>query len=373
MKLDIDIIRFLMIFAAAIFSSIAIFLSTWLIFQHQRHFTNAPVQSKITGILWMVPIYSIDSFISLVFPSAAIYVDMLRDCYEAYVLYLFLALMLSYLKTDTITNELMDSFESSESRNFLRYCKFGTLQYCVIRPCTTFVAIILHWLHLYDESELGWRNGYIYVFLIINISVLYAFGALAAFYSRMKSKLKPFKPIGKFLCIKFIIFFVFWQSILINSLVQAGILRGMGEYSAESLSGQLQDLLICLEMLLLSLAHLQSFSYLPFTSNSFSYLSFASKAADMELRHSLLEEASHAEGRSVLAIHFAADCAIRDFNDSMPVIHIPAGFTPSQGSVVFSDPAVRLKLFKQSERRNTGQSSREKEEKNHDHKNDANT
>lgn len=72
MNLDIEMIRYLMIFSAAIFSGIAIFMSTWLIFQHQRHFTNRPVQSKITGILWMVPIYSIDSFISLVFPSFAV-------------------------------------------------------------------------------------------------------------------------------------------------------------------------------------------------------------------------------------------------------------------------------------------------------------
>lgn len=45
----------------------------------------------------MVPIYAIDSFVSLRFKEAALYVDMLRDCYEGYALYLFLALMVGYL------------------------------------------------------------------------------------------------------------------------------------------------------------------------------------------------------------------------------------------------------------------------------------
>ena len=27
-------------------------------------------------------------------------------------------------------------------KEFLRYCKFGTLQYCVIKPLATFIAII---------------------------------------------------------------------------------------------------------------------------------------------------------------------------------------------------------------------------------------
>lgn len=45
----------------------------------------------------MVPIYAVDSFVSLRFKEAALYVDMLRDCYEGYALYLFLALMVGYL------------------------------------------------------------------------------------------------------------------------------------------------------------------------------------------------------------------------------------------------------------------------------------
>ena len=68
-----------------------------LIFKHLKYFSKPLVQSKIVGILWMVPIYAIDSYLSLCNKNLAPYLDMLRDCYEAYVLYLFLALLMSYI------------------------------------------------------------------------------------------------------------------------------------------------------------------------------------------------------------------------------------------------------------------------------------
>jgi hypothetical protein len=55
------------------------------------------IQRKIMGLLWMVPIFAVDSWLSLRFKSASVYLDMFRDCYEAYVIYLFLALMIAYL------------------------------------------------------------------------------------------------------------------------------------------------------------------------------------------------------------------------------------------------------------------------------------
>lgn len=115
---------------SGICTGIATLLSAVLIQQHMRYFSKPLVQSKIVGILWMVPIYSIDSWLSLSFKDYALYLDMIRDCYEvrrshggcillhvppqsgtpgsrsiplpcnetqAYVLYLFLALLMAYL------------------------------------------------------------------------------------------------------------------------------------------------------------------------------------------------------------------------------------------------------------------------------------
>lgn len=64
---------------------------------------------------------------------------------------------------------------------------------------------------LYHEADFSIKYGYLYITIIVNVSVLYAFLVLASFYSALKYKLKPFQPVGKFLCIKFIIFIAFWQ------------------------------------------------------------------------------------------------------------------------------------------------------------------
>jgi len=216
---------------AAGFAASACIVSFWLIFQHQQHMSNLNVQSKTVGIIWMIPIYAVDSFLSLWMPSVADYVNMLRDCYEAYVLYLFLSLMLSYLGCEEEEGEyyLIAYLEKQpgqkkpfpfnyvcpqdlpRGKEFLRYCKFGTLQYCVVRPATTFAAIVMHLSGWYDESHWRWNTAPLYVLIIINISVGYAFIVLASFYTVMKKKLKPYAPVGKFLCIKFVIFFAFWQ------------------------------------------------------------------------------------------------------------------------------------------------------------------
>lgn len=275
--------REVIVLCAGILAFSASAISVWLISKHQQHMTNVDVQSKIVGIIWMVPIYSVDSFFSLWFPQSAIYINMLRDCYEAYVLYLFLSLMLSYLGCEeddyaivtylTKKKDLKLPFplyyfcrgELPKGRNFLRYCKFGTLQYCVVRPTTTLLSIILELAGAYHETNLSFKYGYIYILFIINISVAYAFTVLATFYSALKSKLKPFEPVGKFLCIKFVIFFAFWQSLLITGMVHLGWIQSSGGFSANTISTELQDFLICAEMLVVSVAHLQTFSYRPFT------------------------------------------------------------------------------------------------------------
>jgi hypothetical protein len=147
----------------------------------------------------------------------------------------------------------------------LRYCKFGTLQYCVVRPATTLIAMLLDLAGCYHESELDFHYGYVYILIIMNISIGYAFIVLASFYTAMKTKLKPFEPVGKFLCIKFVIFFAFWQSVVITGLVKIGWITGFGGYSARQVSTGLQDFLICVEMFFAAVAFTYTFGYEPFT------------------------------------------------------------------------------------------------------------
>lgn len=82
---------------------------------------------------------------------------------------------------------------------------------------------------VYHEGDISLNYGYFYILFIINISVAYAFMVLMTFYTTLKTKLKPFEPIGKFLCIKFVIFFAFWQSVVITGMVKLGWIQNLGK------------------------------------------------------------------------------------------------------------------------------------------------
>ncbi|KAL6089869.1 hypothetical protein STEG23_031958, partial [Scotinomys teguina] len=84
-------------FIAGIFLLLTVPVSLWGILQHLVHYTQPELQKPIIRILWMVPIYSLDSWLALKFPKIAIYVDTWRECYEAYVIYNFMIFLNNYL------------------------------------------------------------------------------------------------------------------------------------------------------------------------------------------------------------------------------------------------------------------------------------
>ena len=301
-------------------AGVAVLLSAALIQQHLTHFSKPMVQSKIVGILWMVPIYTVQSWLSLSFKHYALYLDMFRDCYEAYVLYLFLALLVAYLGDgdEGRVVELLErqprvkhvypfklclgGGEVPHGAEFLKFCKFGTMQYIVLKPTCTLVAVILSACGLYGEGSFALNRFWAYQTLIMNVSVGYAFYCLGMFYVLLHGPLEVHNPVPKFLCIKAVLFLSFWQGVIIAALVRLGLLPHFGEWTTQNVAMAIQEVLICIEMVLVAFAHRYAF---PVTD----YMGAPA------LRTSLLSD------------HFSHTTALRDFNEVMPVL-LPSNFTP---------------------------------------------
>ncbi|GAV03782.1 hypothetical protein RvY_14162 [Ramazzottius varieornatus] len=261
------------------FLSVPVSLHT--IIQHLIHYTKPNLQRHIIRILWMPLIYAASAWFSLRFPNGAIYFDTFRECYEAYVIYNFMRFLLNFLsdRCDIIyalelkpqqlhvfpIRWILPSWDMGY--DFLVYCKLGVLQYTVIMPVITAIAFICEALGVYNEGTFDFKSAWSYLVIFANMSQIWAMYCLILFYQACKEELAPMRPLSKFLCVKLIVFASFWQSIAIAITVNIGLARGqkaIPEQDIKSVSTGLQDILICGEMVVASIAHHFAFSYVPF-------------------------------------------------------------------------------------------------------------
>ena len=262
-ELDNETSILLLCFSCSLFASVT---SIRLIFKHLKHFSQPIIQRKIIAILWMVPVYAITSWFSLIFSAnLSMCLDMVRDCYESFVIYMFFSLCYSYI--GQIERDLCDSTRIllvlrekaivyhvypllpinlvSDASDFLLRCKRNILQFLFVKPASTVLAIILvHYFDLYEINNYSISNGYIYITLVVNISISISLYWLVMFYQATRKALLPFDPIPKFICVKSILFFSYWQSLLVDSHVQ--------------------NVLICIEMSFFAIAHSYAFPTTPF-------------------------------------------------------------------------------------------------------------
>ncbi|XP_023938212.1 transmembrane protein 184C [Bicyclus anynana] len=268
------------------FVLLAVPISIWQITQHIVHYTKPSLQKHIIRILWMVPIYALNAWIGLEFPEQSIYMDSLRECYEAYVIYNFMKYLLNYLNEDQDLEAVLETKPQVNhlfplccmapwemGREFVHNCKHGILQYTLVRPLTTVISMICDLCGVYGESDFSPDVAFPYMIAINNLSQFVAMYCLVLFYQANKTELKPMKPIGKFLCIKAVVFFSFFQGVIINILVFCGVISTIFDIDKTDkdkikiISSKLQDFLICIEMFLAAIAHHYSFSYRPFVTS----------------------------------------------------------------------------------------------------------
>lgn len=261
---------------SGVFVWTALLLTCHQIYLHLRNYTIPNEQRYIIRILFIVPIYSFDSWLSLLLignDQYYVYFDSVRDCYEAFVIYSFLSLCFEYLGGEsTIMTEIRGKPVKSScfygtcclqgmsySIGFLRFCKQATLQFCIVKPIMAVVTIILQAFGKYHDGDFNVQSGYLYITIVYNFSVSLALYALFLFYFATKDLLHPFEPVLKFLTIKAVIFLSFWQGMLLAILERCGaipevqIINGK-PVGAGTVAAGYQNFIICIEMLFAAIA-----------------------------------------------------------------------------------------------------------------------
>lgn len=275
-------------FIGGLFVLLTVPISLWGILQHLIHYTQPFLQRHIIRILWMVPIYSIDAWFALRFKDTAIYLDTARECYEAYVIYNFMAYLLAFLHSEYPDLEAHLETKAPQKhlipfccfpswamgKSMLSKCKHGVLQYTVIRPLTTVIALICELCGAYNDGEFSGKSAWLYLTFINNLSQIWAMYCLVLFYHATRQELAPIRPISKFLCVKAVVFMSFWQSVLIAGLVGLGAIKAdpnWDDFTVQDIGKGLQDFCICIEMFLAAIAHYYSFSHKPYVDYAYGY------------------------------------------------------------------------------------------------------
>eukprot|EP00597_Dinobryon_sp_UTEXLB2267_P004535 CAMPEP_0170062902 /NCGR_PEP_ID=MMETSP0019_2-20121128/3962_1 /TAXON_ID=98059 /ORGANISM="Dinobryon sp., Strain UTEXLB2267" /LENGTH=341 /DNA_ID=CAMNT_0010269181 /DNA_START=583 /DNA_END=1605 /DNA_ORIENTATION=+ len=120
----------------------------------------------------------------------------------------------------------------------------------------------------YHEEELRLDAIYLYECLVTNMSQLWALYCLIFFYFAMKEELAVWRPVGKFLCVKMVVFFTWWQSIVIYivSSYTDNIINPSDQWTTKEIANGIQDYLICIEMFFASIAFTFAFTYKDYLS-----------------------------------------------------------------------------------------------------------
>uniref|UniRef100_A0A7E4VR23 Transmembrane protein 184B n=1 Tax=Panagrellus redivivus TaxID=6233 RepID=A0A7E4VR23_PANRE len=262
---------------AGFFTWAALFITGHQIYEHLRWYSCPAEQRWIIRILFIVPVYAFDSWISLLFFSNEVYVyfNTIRDCYEAFVIYSFLSLCYEYLGGES---NIMAEIRGKPIRptnyatftcclagkqytiEFLRFCKKATLQFCLVKPVmATFTVLLMIW-GKYEEGNWSMDQGYIYVTFVYNFSVSLALYGLFLFYTATKDLLSPYRPVLKFLTVKSVIFLSFWQGFLLAVLSATSAIdaiydsEGNEVISRGTVAAGYQNFLICMEMFFAAIA-----------------------------------------------------------------------------------------------------------------------
>jgi hypothetical protein len=267
---------------AGVFCFTSILLSTHLVFRHMKHWIEPVGQSHIVRIVLMVPVYALCSWLSLLLAPYTVYFNLVRDCYEAFVLYQFFALLVHYFNTtmgaaldeqnDAVTARFLEQFPARyhpfpccclpairPGPAFLLTTKRCILQYVLVKPLAALLCMVLQLVGLYDEGSTRFDRGYVWITLLLNVSVALSLYALVIFYETIVHVIeREYQPLYKLLTIKLLLFFIFWQTLVIDALYYFQVVPSFLTVAKHDI---LNNSLVCAEMFLLSVANLWIYRY----------------------------------------------------------------------------------------------------------------
>ncbi|OQR80512.1 hypothetical protein THRCLA_12013 [Thraustotheca clavata] len=280
---------------SAALTLLTVLLSGWEMWTHLLYNPQAGIRKYVLRILMMVPIYAATSYLALTIPEYKIYFETIRDFYEAFALHSFYYFMIEFLGGQEVLAQRLRSHKHEAHHmmgfeyclntwkmgpKFVRMNTIGILQYI---PCKVFITVMTFVSIIFDfYGEGEYTNPFVaygWLTLILTVSQTWALYCLVLFYHGCHEELLPMKPFPKFMAIKMIIFFTFWQSCTISALGNFGIISESWHIRCEEIEcdevtkectysecwgkseigAAINNFIVCFEMLVFAIVHHYAF------------------------------------------------------------------------------------------------------------------
>ncbi|KAG8975371.1 hypothetical protein FRC05_005701 [Tulasnella sp. 425] len=136
---------------------------------------------------------------------------------------------------------------------FMYTLKWAVLQYAVIRPLVSIAGIVCEALNVLCQSVWSVHYAGVYLEAVDFVSISVALYGLILFYDLTKEELKGRRPLAKFLAIKLIVFFTFYQNFVFELLQKKGVIKGTTYWTESNIVDGLNALATTIEMVIFAL------------------------------------------------------------------------------------------------------------------------
>jgi len=264
---------------AGLACGVAVPLSLYDLNSHVQNFVS-PLQAHYMRILLMVPVFCTQAFLALVFREQRVWLEALRQCYEALVYSLF-HLLLAFVGSERAVVAALAArgerraallpplccvpgcrVDLDGGGSFLVWVRRGVLQYVVLQNVCALVnlgaglgGVFCAWAWgEFRHCVFPWTAA------LLMASQACAMFSLLSFYKELRRELAPLRPLPKLLCVKFVVFFSFWQGNALSLLGHLGAIAATDTFTLPEVISGVQNLTVCVEMAVAAVLHHSFFS-----------------------------------------------------------------------------------------------------------------
>ena len=272
--------------SAFVVGGIALFLALPLsLYDMHQHFSHmvSPLQIRYVRVLFMVPLYAVESWAALFWKEQRVGLELARELYEAFVIFNTYMLMVDFLGGADRVQALLrrhgmysrgifclNMFCRSwhvGNGEFFRRSTLCVLQYVVVRVTSAILTFVLALNDAYCEGQWRWSKcAYPYFTLALSASQCAAIYGLFVFCHELSAELQPIHPWKKLICVKVIVFATFYLGTALYVAQVLGFIKGSGSYSAGDVTAGIVNLTVCCMCAVVAILHHFAFGLAEFKS-----------------------------------------------------------------------------------------------------------